>query len=226
MKIKNTCIIQDLGLIDYGEAYCLQKQYLQEIIKGGDQVLLLCEHPTTLTLGRLADSQNILIQERILEEKGVKVYPIDRGGDVTVHAPGQLIAYPIFDLSYYGKDLRLYLSKLEQVAIDLLKGFDIVSYRFSGRTGVWVNDEKIASIGIGVKKWISFHGLAINVNTDLEVFSLIRPCGLDVQITSIAEIKRHPINMTEAKRLLIDSFNKNFSMNNNISTEGVRVDSA
>ena len=204
------CHVKDLGLIDYEQAYVLQKQHVDEVLRGGPQTLLLCEHPPVLTLGRLADGKNLLIGGEELARRGVCVHPIDRGGDITLHAPGQLIVYPILDLAHFGKDLRRYLRQLEQVAIDLLGDFDIVANRFPGQTGVWVGPKKIASIGIGVRRWIAFHGLAVNVNTDLELFAMIRPCGLDVEMTSMAAVKKQEVCLQEVKEKMMGCFLKNF----------------
>ncbi|VAX37155.1 Octanoate-[acyl-carrier-protein]-protein-N-octanoyltransferase [hydrothermal vent metagenome] len=201
---------QDLGLIDYREAYDLQKKCVQDVLADGEQRLFLCEHPAILTLGRMADEAHILVPKSQLKKKGVQILSIDRGGDITLHAPGQLVIYPIFNLNYYEKNLHLFIQKLENVAIDLLKEFDIVADRFLGQTGVWVGEKKIVSIGIGVRRWITFHGLAINVNTDLNLFSLIKPCGLDVIMTSMADIKKYKIDMQEVKDKVVVLFKKYF----------------
>jgi lipoate-protein ligase B len=212
--IQNTtaCRVRDLGLIDYQEAYQLQKQCVRDLLEGGPQVLLLCEHPPVLTLGRLAEQKNILINKQELKKRAINIFPIDRGGDITLHAPGQLVVYPILNLAHFGKDLRRYLFHLEQVAIDLLGGFDIVASRFHGQTGVWVKENKIVSIGIGVRKWVSFHGLSINVNTDLSLFTMIRPCGLDVRMTSMEQIKGKQIDMAEVKQAIVGCFGKEFQL--------------
>jgi lipoate-protein ligase B len=207
---ETACRVNDLGLMGYDKVYDLQKQYVHKLLNGGTQVLLLCEHPSTLTLGRLADESHILISKEELQRRGVNIYHIDRGGDITLHAPGQLVIYPILDLVNFGKNLRFYLYQLEQVAIDLLWSFDIVANRFPQQTGAWVGTKKIASIGIGVRKWISFHGLAINVNTRLELFSMIKPCGLSVEMTSMAEVKKAVIPMEEVKEKIVECFKKNF----------------
>lgn len=228
----NICEVRDLGLIDYDAAYRIQKESVARVLAGGTYVLLLCEHPAVITLGRLAQEANILNLETIARQ-GIRVVPIDRGGDVTLHAPGQLMVYPILNLApclsrsasrgagrgaghtrpagrESNRDLRLYMHKLEQVTIDLLKAFGIVASRISGKTGVFVGSEKIASLGIGVRKWVTYHGLGINVNTDLKLFELIKPCGLDVRMTSIARIEGQPIDMGEVKQRLIKSFGKEF----------------
>jgi lipoate-protein ligase B len=207
-----TCRLRDLGLIEYKQAYCLQKACVEELLSGGAPSLLLCEHPVVLTMGRLADEKNKLISEDELSKRGVAVHPIDRGGDITLHAPGQLVIYPILDLAHFGKDLRRYLFQLEKAAIDLLDDFDIVANRFSGRTGVWTGGKKIASIGIGVRRWIAFHGLSVNVNTDLNLFAMIRPCGLDVEMTSMADIKKQKMAMHKVKEKIVDCFSRNFQL--------------
>lgn len=212
----NICEVRDLGLIDYAAAYGIQKESVARVLAGGAQVLLLCEHPAVITLGRLAQEVNILNLETI-SRRGIRVVPIDRGGDVTLHAPGQLVVYPILNLApclpagrQSNRDLRLYMHKLEQVAIALLKSFGIVASRISGKTGVFVGPDKIASLGIGVRKWVTFHGLGINVNTDLKLFDLIKPCGLDVRMTSIARIKGNPVDMSGVKQQLVECFKKEF----------------
>lgn len=206
-QTKTICHIQDLGLIDYDAAYRLQKESVARVLAGGAQTILLCEHPAVITLGRLAQEANILNREAI-ERSRIRVVPIDRGGDVTLHAPGQLVVYPILNLAQSSRDLRLYMQKLEQVAIDLLRSFDIVANRISGKTGVFVGLNKIVSLGIGVRKWVTFHGLGINVNTDLRLFDLIKPCGLDVRMTSMAWLKGEAMEMGEVKDRVLECLNK------------------
>jgi lipoyl(octanoyl) transferase len=205
--------IQDLGRISYQEAYQIQKETVNRVLKGGPQTVFLCEHPAVLTLGRMAKESHLLASREDLKKQKINVISIDRGGDITLHAPGQLVVYPILDLNGVGRDLRAYLRKLEQVAIDLLDGFGIVASRFLGQTGVWVDDKKIASLGIGVRRWISFHGLAININTDLNLFRLIKPCGLDVEMTSLSALKGQPLDMDEIKTRTLKSFQNVFKMN-------------
>ncbi len=235
IQTKNICEVRDLGLIDYAAAYGIQKECVARVLAGGTQVLLLCEHPAVITLGRLAQEANILNLEAI-SRQGIRVVPIDRGGDVTLHAPGQLVVYPVLNLAQSHRDLRLYMHKLEQVAIALLKSFGIVASRISGKTGVFVGSDnpsirpgsstagltqdfaqesegtwlKIASLGIGVRKWVTFHGLGINVNTDLKLFGLIKPCGLDVRMTSMARIKGGPVDIGKVKEQLVECFRKEF----------------
>ena len=205
---------KDLGCISYQEAYSIQKERVEEVLKGGVLTIFLCEHPAILTLGRLACEDNLLVSKEQLVKQKILVEHIDRGGEVTLHSPGQLVVYPIINLNFFKKDLHEYMRKLEQVAIELLKDFGIVSDRFSGRTGVWVGHEKIVSIGVGVKKWITFHGMAININTDLELFSMIKPCGLEVSMTSVSKIKNQKIDMDNVKEKLIQKFCLEFKAEN------------
>ena len=209
---KTLCQIKDLGFIDYPLAYHIQEQTVREVIEGGVSTLLICEHPPIFTLGRLATEDNILLPKSEIENKEIKILRINRGGEITFHGPGQLVIYPILQLKHLGKDLKFYMDQLEQVAIDLLERFDIVANRIPGERGVWVKTKKIASIGIGVRKWVSFHGMAINVNTELRYFSMIKPCGLDVKMTSMAEIKGRTIDLNLVKEEVIKSFVKNFGL--------------
>ncbi len=206
------CQVKDLNLIDYSSAYQIQQETVRDVIAGGIPTLILCEHPPILTLGRLATEDNILLASHRITQKGVKILRINRGGEVTFHGPGQLVIYPIFPLAHFGKDLKRYMNTLEQVAIDLLGHFGIVANSIPGERGVWVNDKKIASIGIGVRKWVSFHGMAINVNTDLNYFSLIKPCGLNVQMTSISAVRGKEIDMKRIKEKAIDCFCERFHL--------------
>ncbi len=208
-----TVEIKDCGCIVYEEAYALQMECLQKAIAKGQQSLLLCEHPTVLTLGRLAKEEHILMCREDIEKQGVRIISSDRGGEVTLHAPGQLVIYPILGLRHYKKDLKYYICKLEQVGIDFLRRFDILACRVSGKTGVWVGTQKIASVGVGVKKWISYHGMAINLNTDLKLFSMIRPCGLDVMMTSVRKVLGSDVDMNSAKNSFVEVFKSHFEQN-------------
>jgi lipoate-protein ligase B len=213
MSVKqSTCVVEDWGLIEYAQAYRRQKDMVNRVIAGENQRLILCEHPAVLTLGRMTKPENILWPEEDIEASGVKVIAVDRGGDITLHSPGQLIVYPIFNLNDYGRDLKVFFGKLEQVVIDLLTEFDILAGSIDGQRGVWVDRDKIASMGIGVRRWVTYHGIGINVNTDLGLFSMIRPCGLDVQMTSIQEIKGQPVDMNVVKQKLIERFEDQFKL--------------
>ncbi len=201
--------VVDLGLIPYGRAYALQRRCVEEVIAGGASRILTCEHPPVLTLGSLADEDHILVSGEERRRLGLDVVRTDRGGEVTLHAPGQLVAYPILDWRRR-RDLHRYLHELEQAGIDFLREFGIVAQRCPGRTGVWVGRRKIASIGIGVRKWVTYHGMAINCRTDLRLFRHVRPCGLDVTMTSMEEETGIGITVAEARgalgRVLRDHF--------------------
>ncbi|MEW6660836.1 MAG: lipoyl(octanoyl) transferase LipB [Bacillota bacterium] len=180
----------EVGRMGYREAYQLQKELAAEVTRGerGD-TLILTEHPPVLTIGSAGDRGNILANPQVLAQAGIEVYSVDRGGDVTYHGPGQLVGYPILHLARHGKDVGDYLRRLEEVLIRTLADFGLAGYRAPGYTGVWVSDAKIAAIGIGIKKWVTFHGFALNVDPDLSHFGLIHPCGIrDKRVTSLAEL--------------------------------------
>jgi len=209
------CFIVNLGLIDYKKALYLQEKILKakREKKMKEDVLLLLEHPPTITIGKKGSTGEILINKIKLKENGISVYEIGRGGKVTYHGPGQLVGYPILNLANYGKDLHLYLRNLEEVIIATLKKFGILATRKKGLTGVWVNDKKIASIGIQVKNWISMHGFALNVSCDLGYFELIQPCGMESKIMSSLEvILKEKIELEDVIAKLIPSFIKIFEI--------------
>jgi len=204
--------IRDLGLMDYPSAYRIQKQTVAEVIGGSPPCLILCEHKPVFTLGRIATEENFFLQQDEIARQGIDIQRTDRGGEVTFHGPGQLVAYPILDLNNYGRDLKVYLGKLEQVAIDLLRQFGILATLIEGQRGVWVGQRKIVSLGIGVRKWVSFHGLAVNVNTDLGFFTMIRPCGLNVQMTSVAQELGREMDVSAVKQRFIKVFSRHFHL--------------
>lgn len=168
-----------LGVLEYRAAWDLQRTVASWRQRPDAQdVLLLLEHPPTITLGRGATPSHILATGRELSTLGVEVVPIDRGGDVTYHGPGQLVGYPICDIRNRGSDLHRFIRDMEQALINLLDEYGIAARRFPPNTGVWVGEEKAAAIGVRVSRWVSTHGFALNVTTDLSGFSLIVPCGL------------------------------------------------
>ena len=204
--------IFDLGLVDFKKAWDFQKQAF-EAVRNNYFVaaLILCQHYPVITLGRSADRKNILASETTLNRQGIKVFEIERGGDVTYHGPGQITVYPVFNLEYLRKDIHWFLRQLEEVAIDLLSDFGIEGKRVAGLTGVWVDNQKIASIGIAVRNWITFHGLTINIKkSDLRNFGLIRPCGLDIEMISLEEISGKEIEMIAVKERLIKKLKSAF----------------
>jgi lipoyl(octanoyl) transferase len=177
-----------LGRMAYGEALELQRTLaLRRIEKAIDRdLLLLVEHPPVVTLGRGFRADSLPIPREFLEAKGIELFEIDRGGDVTFHGPGQLVGYPIFDLSEHRPDLHWFLRRIEEALIVGLSEFGISADRREGFTGVWTSGRKIASIGIHVRQWVTWHGFALNVATDLSYFDLIVPCGIpDVVMTSV-----------------------------------------
>jgi lipoyl(octanoyl) transferase len=188
--VKGSRVVQALwlGRIEYAAAWQLQRDLaaMRAEEQIGD-VLLLLEHPPTITLGRGADAAHLLASEERLARLGVTVHAIDRGGDVTYHGPGQLVGYPIFHLANHGRDLHRFLRQIEEALIRALAELGVCGRRFPPHTGVWVGEEKIAAIGIKVSRWVSTHGFALNVAPDLSHFDLIVPCGIrDHGVTSLS----------------------------------------
>jgi len=202
------CTVYQLGLIAYSEAYHLQRQLLWQRVN--DEIadtLLLLEHPPTITIGKSGKLENVLASQAQLAEAGVSLFFVDRGGDVTYHGPGQLVAYPIIDLRHRGRDVHQYVRDLEEVIIRLLNDFSINACRDRKHTGVWVGGKEIAAIGLRVSKWVSMHGFALNVNTDLEQFSLINPCGFhDKKATSISALLSQDVSMDAVTEKLLARF--------------------
>ncbi len=183
------CCLRELGRTDYGTALELQRQLIAERQQGliPDQLLLL-EHPHVITLGRNGHASNLLASGEVLSRAGISFYPTDRGGDVTYHGPGQLVGYPIIDLREWKRDVGAYVRAVEQVIIDTLADYGISAGRIPKLTGVWVDDRKIAAIGVHISRWVTSHGFALNVSTDLSYFQYIVPCGLTKPVTSMAAL--------------------------------------
>lgn len=181
--------VRQLGVVPYGEALELQRAVAEQRIR--DEIpdtLLLLEHPPVVTLGRGWKSTSLPLPLEALERRGIEVFEIERGGDVTYHGPGQLVGYPILHLEQHRPDLHWYLRQIEETLIVALGALGISAERNQGYTGVWTKGRKIASIGIHVKQWVTWHGFALNVTTDLSPFELIVPCGIpNVEMTSIAK---------------------------------------
>lgn len=179
MTARKICKLIHLGRLAYEDAWKLQEN-IAAARRGGTaaDTLLFVEHDPVLTIGRAGDTRNILAGEAELVERDIKVLEVDRGGDVTYHGPGQLVGYPVLDLRNYGKDLHRYARMLEEVLIRTLAQYGIHAFREPGLTGVWTAAGKIAAIGIGVRNWVSMHGFALNVHTDMRQFALINPCGI------------------------------------------------
>jgi lipoyl(octanoyl) transferase len=181
--------VERLGVMPYAAALDLQREVARARIAGtiGEDVLLLVEHPPVVTLGRSAKEQHLLASPELLEARGVERFEVERGGDVTFHGPGQLVGYPIIDLKRHRQDLHWYLRQVEEGLIVALADFGITGERSVGQTGVWTQGRKIASIGVHARDWVTWHGFALNVTTDLSYFDLMVPCGIQsVTMTSIS----------------------------------------
>ncbi|MCX7878062.1 MAG: lipoyl(octanoyl) transferase LipB [Ignavibacteria bacterium] len=202
----------DSGLSSYEDVWSLQKSLKEKKIKGDEyDYIITVEHLPVYTLGRSGNRDHLLIDSRSSQELGVSYIETDRGGDITFHGPGQLVVYPILDLSKYYKDVHRFLRDLEEVVIVTLSRFGISGNREEKFTGVWVDDKKICAIGINVSRWITMHGLALNVNTDLSYFKNIIPCGIfHKDVTSMKEILGRDQNMKEVMMTMMNSFEEVF----------------
>lgn len=206
-------LFDDLNIIEYGSAWEYQQKLFDEALSLKDKGLkpqnhlLFCEHPHVITIGKHGKADNLLYQESFLNQRGVSLFRIDRGGDVTYHGPGQLVGYPIFDLESFGIGLRQYIFNVEEIIIRLLSMYGIQAGRLEGAAGVWLDTttpsqtRKIAAIGVRSSRFVTMHGFALNVNTDLSYFSLINPCGfVDKGVTSMAKELGEEVDMEEVKR--------------------------
>ena len=181
--------VRELGRTGYASALEMQQRLVAERKLGAaPDHLLLLEHPHVITMGRNGHSDNLLASDEILERAGISFFPTDRGGDVTYHGPGQLVGYPILDLRDWKRDVGAYVRGLEQAIIDTLAEYGIEAGRIPKLTGVWVGERKIAAIGVHLSRWVTSHGFALNVNTDLTYFQYIVPCGLTKPVTSMAQL--------------------------------------
>jgi lipoyl(octanoyl) transferase len=208
-------VVQELGSRPYAEVLELQRNLARQRISGelGEDLLLLVEHEPVVTLGRGTQPQSLPLSATELNRRGVQQYEVERGGDVTFHGPGQLVGYPILDLREHREDLHWYLRTLEEALIRGLETLNIPAERNPGLTGVWTRGRKIASIGIHVKQWVTYHGFALNINTDLSYFDLIVPCGIqDVVMTSVAmELGRTDRGLwREARQAIVEGFGRAF----------------
>ena len=203
------CQVASLGTVGYQCAWDFQLRLAQEIREGRQpNTLLLLEHPPVYTKGRLSRPEHVLVSPREIEEMGVSIHETDRGGQVTYHGPGQLVAYPVVDLREYGGPLK-YVRALERIIIDTLADFKIQAGALEGITGVWTGDAKIAAIGIKISRGVAYHGLAINVNTDLSYYDYIVPCGIDDRpVTSMAQLLGAPVDLAEVQYSLAFHFGR------------------
>lgn len=208
-----------LGFINYKDAWDIQKKTLEWRLKpSSNDVLYLLEHGHTYTLGKTAHKENLLGDEEFLNTNNISVFEIDRGGDITYHGPGQIVGYPIINLESWKKDTHKYLRSLEEVIIKVCGDYGLIGSRNEKFTGVWIEDRKIAAIGIKVSRWVTMHGFAFNVNTDLNFFNGIIPCGIsDKAVTSLQNELGKNIDLEEVKGKLIKYFTEEFNYDFNES---------
>ena len=223
-------IVRNLGSVDFEESFKIQKQIQNEIIDiklnnrknnlnlSTPNYLLFMEHNHVYTLGNSGDDKNLLFNEKELDKKGIKFIKTNRGGDITYHGPGQLVCYPIFDLENFYTDIHRYLRDLEKIIVGTLDHFGIVAFGNPNETGVWLeigskNERKICAMGIKVSRWVTMHGLALNVNTDLSYFEGIIPCGINNKgVTSINNELSQKVDLKKVREIMIKNFEKKFNV--------------
>ena len=198
--------IVDLGRMDYKSAWDFQKEFHNKVLIGKEtDTLFLVEHEPVYTLGKNANNNNLLKKAN----SNVKVFNVERGGDITYHGPGQLVGYPILDLHNYQKNISWFMRTLESILIETLSSFGIHANQKEGLTGVWVGDEKIGAQGVRISRWVTMHGFSLNVNTDLSYFESIVPCGIvNCEITSMKQLLGNPQDMDLVKKRTVNAFNK------------------
>jgi lipoyl(octanoyl) transferase len=201
-------LVSDIGRTRYADAWTFQKEiWTLRHANAIQDTLLLTEHEHVYTLGKSTDDNHLLASEEELKISGTDVFHIDRGGDITYHGPGQIVGYPIIDLNNYFLDIHRYLRSLEEVIIHTLAEFGIQARREKDMTGVWVNNEKMAAIGVKVSRWVTMHGFALNVNTDLSKFDRIIPCGIFHKgVTSMQHELGHEVSIEPVQKAIVDSF--------------------
>jgi lipoyl(octanoyl) transferase len=208
------CEVQKLGVVDYARGLELQRQCVAARKASSiPDTLLLLEHPHVYTLGRNALREHLLISRDRLRSIGAEVFETDRGGDITYHGPGQLVGYPIFDLTRHRRDIAWYMRCLEEILIAVAADFGIEAHRIPSLTGVWVGTDKLAAMGVHISRWITSHGFALNVSTDLRYFDWIVPCGIPNKgVTSLERLLARPVSVEEAARRVITHFGRVFGM--------------
>jgi lipoyl(octanoyl) transferase len=208
------CHVEQLGIVDYAEGLWRQADRVAARKAGKiPDTLLLLEHPHVYTLGRNAKRENLLISEERLRTLGAQLFETDRGGDITYHGPGQLVGYPIIDLTQHRRDIAWFMRSLEEVFIGVARDFAIDAARTAGAPGVWVGNDKLVAMGVHISRWVTSHGFAFNVNTDLKFFEYIVPCGLrDKGVTSMAKLLGRPVEMDRVAERVIEHFGTIFGM--------------
>ena len=201
------CEYQDLGCVAFGPAWDLQRETVSRR-KAGDirDRLFFVEHPHVVSMGRNAKEQNVLVPREFFEKKGIDYWETDRGGDVTYHGPGQIVGYPILDLKDWKRDVLAFIRALEQVMVDTVAEFGISAGRVPGATGIWVGPAKLGAIGVHISRWVTSHGFALNVSTDLSYFGYIVPCGLTRPVTSMESLLGEAPPQADIKRALVRNF--------------------
>lgn len=195
----------DIGTQPYERTYLLQKKIVaNKKLKRCQDYIILAEHHNIFTIGRRSLRSNILVDETVLDASGLKIIEVDRGGDITFHGIGQLVAYPIFDLRNHSKDIRIFIRNLERILELTISEYGLCADKEKRYTGLWVNGNKIGFIGVGISNWITFHGISINANVDLKYFSMIKPCGIDdLQVSSLRKFLNRNINLESLKDIFI-----------------------
>ena len=221
-------VVCSLGRVEYEPMWGLQRQVQQALIAAKraeppqlmPHVLLLVEHPPVYTLGKSGDANNLLVSESFLSQKGATFFHIDRGGDITFHGPGQLVGYPILDLDRISPDIHLYLRNLEEMIIRVCRDYGITADRMDGKTGVWINSlvqaqsRKICAMGIRCSRWVTMHGFALNINTDLSYFNYIVPCGIQNHaVTSLQNELGRLVDEEEVRSRIVGHFSDVFGVN-------------
>lgn len=226
--MKPSVIVHDIGLIDYQEAWDFQEELFKATVdlkisnrKGSTEKrtsnhLLFCEHPHVYTLGKSGKASHLLLNEKELQDKNAVFYKINRGGDITYHGPGQIVAYPILDLEQFFTDIHKYMRLLEEAVIRTISAYGLKGGRIDGMTGVWLDagttkERKICALGVKASRWVTMHGIGFNVNTDLDYFSNIVPCGIeDKAVTSMKKELGSALNMDEVKSILLQELKESF----------------
>lgn len=213
-NLNETLPLIDLGVIDYNSALDIQCKVLDMVSSGVFHgIILFLEHSPVITIGNNRNRKNIISNEADLKKQGIELIQSNRGGDVTFHGPGQLVCYPVFNLNYFGKDLGVFVYKLEQIVIDVLQEYKIKGTRIEKLRGVFVGAGKIASVGIHVKKWITFHGFSFNINVNLGYFDNIIACGLrDYVPVSLEKLLGKPVSISDVKELVNEKIKKIFGV--------------
>ena len=219
------CHLEQHGLVDYAAALELQRERVAQRKAGTiSDTLILLEHPHVYTHGRNAQKENMLVSEEFLASRGAQVFHTDRGGDVTYHGPGQLVGYPILDLTRHRRDISWYMRSLEEVFIRTAQDYGIEAGRSAGAAGVWVGNDKLTAMGVHLSRWVTSHGFALNVDTDLRYFEWIVPCGLQGKgVTSLAKLLGHPVKMEGATERVVEHFGAVFGLEVEAIEESIKL---